>query len=254
MLAVSMPNLATSVGVGRHRHEVLRHGPLVAQGTQAPVAGGAGVGHRLQGRERLGGDDEQRLGGVEVAGGLGEVGAVDVRDEAEGHVARAVVAQRLVGHDRAEVGAADADVDDVADALAGVARPGPAADAVGEVRHPVEHRVHLGHDVLAVDHDRRAPGRAQRHVEHGALLGDVDLLAPEHGVDAPAQVALVGKLQEQLQRLVGDAVLRVVQVEPRALGGETLAAAGVVGEELAQVRAPEAARSAPRAPARRAAA
>ena len=35
----------------------------------------------------------------------------------------AVVAQRLVGHDRAEVGAADADVDDVADALAGVAGP-----------------------------------------------------------------------------------------------------------------------------------
>ena len=33
-----------------------------------------------------------------------------------------VVAQRLVGHHRAEVGAADADVDDVADRLAGVAR------------------------------------------------------------------------------------------------------------------------------------
>ena len=30
-------------------------------------------------------DDEQRLLGVEVAGRLGEVGAVDVGDEAEGH-------------------------------------------------------------------------------------------------------------------------------------------------------------------------
>ena len=96
-----------------------------------------------------------------------------------------------------------------------------------------------GHDVLAVDHDRRAARRAQRHVQHGALLGDVDLLAPEHRVDAPAQVALVGELQEQLQRLVGDAVLRVVEVEPGALDGEALAAAGIVGEELAQVRVPK---------------
>ena len=43
----------------------------------------------------------------------------------------------------------------------------PLADAVGEVGHPVEHRVHLGHDVLAVDHDRlrraaRAGPRAAR--------------------------------------------------------------------------------------------
>src|SRR5712664_4812931 len=34
------------------------------------------------------------------------------RSEAEGHVARAVVAQCLVGHDRAQVRAADADVED----------------------------------------------------------------------------------------------------------------------------------------------
>ena len=49
--------------------------------------------------------------------------AVDVGDEAEGQVALAVVAQRLVRHHRPEVGAADADVDDVADRLAGVPLP-----------------------------------------------------------------------------------------------------------------------------------
>ena len=43
-----------------------------------------------------------------------------------------VVAQRLVGHHRAEVGAADADVDDVADRLAGVALPLARAHAVAE--------------------------------------------------------------------------------------------------------------------------
>ena len=58
--------------------------------------------------------------GVEVARRLDEVGAVDVRDEAEREVATAVVAEGAVGHHGAEVGAADADVDDVADRLARV--------------------------------------------------------------------------------------------------------------------------------------
>ena len=191
-----------------------------------------GVGHRLQRGEGLRRDDEQRLRRVEVARRLGEVGAVDVGDEAEGHGAVAVVLERLVGHHRAEVRAADADVDDVADALAGVALPRAAADAVGEVGHLVEHGVDLGHHVLAVDDDRRALGRAQRHVQDGAVLGDVDLLAPEHGVDPLAQAGLLGQLQQELERLVGDAILRVVEVEPDRLGRQPLAALGVVGEEL----------------------
>ena len=51
-------------------------------------------------------------------------------------------------------------------------------------RHPVEHLVHLGDDVDAVDDERRALRHAQRDVQHGAVLGDVDLLAREHRVDA----------------------------------------------------------------------
>ena len=80
---------------------------------RAPTAAPRRVGHRLERRERLRGDDEERLLGVEVAGRLDEVGRVDVRHEPEGHVALAVVAKRLVGHHGAEIGAADADVDDV---------------------------------------------------------------------------------------------------------------------------------------------
>ena len=70
-------------------------------------------------------------------------------------------------------------------------------------RHLVEHRVDLGHDVLAVDDDRRVARRAQRDVQHRAVLGDVDLLAAEHGVDALAQARLLGELQQQPHRLVG---------------------------------------------------
>ena len=152
-------------------------------------------------------------------------------------VAVAVVPQRLVGHHRPEVGAADADVDDVADALAGVALPcrrcarGSANSAILSSTACT-----CGHDVLAVDDDRRVLRRAQRHVQHRAVLGDVDLLAAEHRVDPLAQARLLGQLQQQLQRLVGDAVLRVVEIDARGLERQALAARRVVGEQSAQMQ------------------
>ena len=180
MLAVSMPNCATLAALVDTATKCLAMACSSLERRQHPGARGVGVGHRLLGGEGLGRNDEQRLRRVEIARGLGEVGAIDVRDEAEDHVARGVVAQRLVGHDRAEVRAADADVDDVADALAGVALPLAAAHPVGEVGHLVQHRVHFRHDILAVDEDVRVPRRAQRHVQHRAVFGDVDLVAAEH--------------------------------------------------------------------------
>ena len=69
-------------------------------------------------------------------------------------------------------------------------------------------------------------------MQHGAILGDVDLVAAEHGVDAPAQVGLVGQPAQQRQRLVGDAVLGVVEKDAGRLGGQPLAACRVVREQL----------------------
>ena len=66
-------------------------------------------------------------------------------------------------------------------ALAGVAAPGAARGPRSAKRaHAVEHRVDLGHDVLAVDQDRPVGAVAQGDVQHGAVLGGVDLLAGEH--------------------------------------------------------------------------
>ena len=55
-----------------------------------------------------------------------------------------------------------------------------------------------GHHVLAVDDDRCAFRRAQGHVQDGAVLRDVDLLAAEHGVDPRSQAGLLGQLNEEL--------------------------------------------------------
>ena len=98
-----------------------------------------------------------------------------------------VVAQRLVGHDRSEVRAADPDVDDVADRLAGVPLPLAGADALGERGHRVEHVVDLVHDVDPVDDERWSRGHAQRDVQHGPVLRDVDVLAAEHVVPSSAE-------------------------------------------------------------------
>ena len=78
-------------------------------------------------------------------------------------------------------------------------------------------------------------GHPQRHVQHGPVLGHVDVLAAEHGVPALGHAGLLGQRHEQPHGLVGDPVLGVVQVEPGRLGGQPLAPARVPGEQLAQV-------------------
>ncbi|MGX1514624.1 hypothetical protein RKD44_005912 [Streptomyces collinus] len=165
---------------------------------------------------------------------LVQVGAVHVGHEAEGERAVGEGPQRLVGHRRAQVGAADADVDDVPDAPAGVAGPLAGADPVGEAGHLVEHRVDPGDDVLAVDLDHRVPRRPQRGVQHRTVLGDVDPLTAEHGVAQPEHVGGGGKLLQQGQRLVGDQVLRVVDVQVSHAERPAGAALRVRGEQLAQ--------------------
>ena len=139
-----------------------------------------GVGHRLQGREGLRGDDEQRFRRIEIVDRFGEIGAIDVGNEAEGHVAVAVMLERFVGHHRPEVGAADADVDDVANALAGVALPVAAADAVAKAGHLVEHGVDLRDDVLAVDDDGCVPSGARRATCRTARFSVILIFSPRN--------------------------------------------------------------------------
>ena len=238
MFAVSIPNAADLLGVGGNGDEVVRHSPFVsAQPLDQPRPCAVGVGQRFQRRKRLRRDDEQRLLGIEVAGRLDHVGAVDVGDEPHRHAPVAVGAERLVGHHRAEVGAADANVDNVADALARVAGVAAVANGIAERRHAVEHLVHLGHHVDSVDHQRAPTGHPQGDVQYGAVLGRVDVVAAEHRLCPLGQPACLRQLRQQRDRLVGDPVLRVVHVEAGGLERHPRAPAGIGGEQLAQVAA-----------------
>jgi hypothetical protein len=230
------PELRHLLRIGGHGHEVLGDRlDVAAEPGQQPLARALRVGHRFERRERLRRHDEERFGRVEVAGRLREVGSVDVRDETEGHRTIAVVSERFVGHHGTEIGAPDADVDDVANRLAGVPLPRAAPHTVRELSHGVEDGVNLGHHVLAVHHDRGTARCSQGHVENGAVFRHVDLVAPEHGVDALAEAALLGQPTQQHDGLIGDAILGVIEVDPDGLRGQAVATGRVGGEQRPQV-------------------
>ncbi len=171
--------------VRRDRDEVPSHrGFVAAERGHQPGARGAGVRESLQRRERLGRDDEQRLARVEPVERVYEIRAVDIRDEPELHVAPAVGAQRVVSHRRPKITAADADVHDVANYASGVTDAASVADRRGELRHLLQHALHLGHDIDTVDDESGARGHPQSDVQNGAVLGDVDVLTSKHRVDA----------------------------------------------------------------------
>src|SRR5262249_59140447 len=117
--------------------------------------------------------------------------------------------ERLVRHDWPEVRSANADVDDVLDALARMAFPIAATDAVGKAGHLVEHGVDLWHDVLAINDDGSPSRRTEGHVQDRAVFRDIDLLTTEHGVDPGTQVAFLRQLQEEFEGFIGDAMLGV---------------------------------------------
>jgi hypothetical protein len=227
------------LGVGGHSDEVAGdRRPVAPEAGQQPAPRRRGVGDRLDRGERLGRHDEQRLGRVEVAHRLVQVGAVDVRHEAEGQPAVGVRPQRLGRHGRAEVGAADADVDDRPDPTPGLPGPLPRPHPPREVRHAVQHRVHAGHHVLAVDLDHGVARRPQCGVQHRTPLGDVDLLAAEHRVPQRLHPGRHGQLAQQAQRLVGHELLGVVEEEVADAEAVPLDPLRVALEQLPQVHLP----------------
>ena len=121
-------------------------------------------------------------------------------------------------------------------ALAGGARPLAGAQPVGEVAHRVEHRVHVGDDVLAVDRQARRPRGSRSAVCSTARSSEVLMCSPANIASRrSSRSAALGQVDQQRQRLAGDAVLAVVDVEVADGQRQLPAAVGVLGEELAEV-------------------
>ncbi len=65
----------------------------------------------------------------------------------------------------------------------------------------------------------------------------VNLVAAEHRVDAPAQTRLLGQCEQQADRLVGHAVLGIVEVQAGGLDDEPFTALWILAEQSSQVAA-----------------
>ena len=74
-------------------------------------------------------------------------------------------------------------------------------------------------------------------MQHRPPFGDVDLLAREHRVDTGTDAARAREVEQQPQRLVGHALLGVIEVEAGGLRDEPLAPLRVLREQLTQVDA-----------------
>jgi hypothetical protein len=169
-----------------------------------------------------------------------DVDGIDVREEPELTPSRTVRgftarAQRGVHEERAEERPADADGDDGRQRLARVPEPFAVTNLLGEILDLVQDVPDVGDDVLAVDVDDLVAGRACGDVEHGAVLGGIDVFARKHRVDLTAKVRFVREFVELGHGLLGDALPGVVAVHTVVLDGQCFASL-LVFDEVAEVR------------------
>src|SRR5271157_6085863 len=194
------------------------------------------VGHRLERGESLRRNDEKCLRWIQVLNGFRKIRVIDVGNKTKRQSALAVMLERLVSHHRPKVRTTDADVDDVANAFGGVAQPSAASDAIREVRHFIQHGVDFRHDVHSVNNDRCSLGSPQSNVKHGAILCDIDLVPAEHGFNPVSKSRFFTQLDQELQRLVRNPILRIIQEKPGGLRRQALATPGVIREKLSEVQ------------------
>ncbi|MCY1226441.1 hypothetical protein D9M72_386700 [compost metagenome] len=124
------------------------------------------------------------------------------------------VRQRAAYHARPQVGAADADIDDIGNALARGTLPGAAAHTLREIAHAYQHLLDCRHDLLAVNLVAGAGGRAQRYVQGRAVFRRIDMLARKHRVAASGHAGLGCQLHQQAHGFGRDPVLRIVEIKP----------------------------------------
>ncbi len=95
--------------------------------------------------------------------------------------------------------------------------------------------MHLGHDVGPVDLEVVAGRSPQRGVQHGAVLGGVDVPPGEHRVATLLQPHLRGEVEQRLEDVVLHERLGQVDVQVARVEGQSLDPVRVLGEPATQV-------------------
>ncbi len=121
--------------IGRHRHKMLCQSCRITV-PQKPAARRLRIHHRLHRRKRLRRDDEQRRFRIDQRQHRIQIVAIDVGDEMHAQARMGKCAQRAAHHLGPQIGAADADIDDIGDRLAAMAGPVAGAHPIGKAVHP----------------------------------------------------------------------------------------------------------------------
>ena len=224
-----MPKRCDLIELRRDRGEMLGDRRF-AERSDDEGARGAGIGHRLVGRERLRGDDEQRRRERQLGAEVSPRSAPSTLETKCSRDARRERRKRQRGHRRAEIGAADADIDDVGEGLAFGALDRAVAHGLGESGDLGAFGEHLGHHVMAVRDHRAAGEIAQRHMQRRPPFGGVDEGAGKQR--ARALRGRAGENEEQRERLPADPLLRKIEQKIVEIDMEIVELLRVVGEEI----------------------
>lgn len=132
-----------------------------------------------------------------------------------------------------QVGTSNTDVDNGSKLLSSEALPLSAADLLGELLHMLQNIVDTAldiHDILAINLHVPAADISQGRVIDSSVLGEVDLLAGEQSIALLLDTSLLGELNQQVERLLGDKVLAEIKQNVGARGA--LEGLGEFGEAL----------------------
>ena len=140
--------------------------------------------------------------------------------------------QRPRRHRRAEVRAADADIDDIGERVAPRAENRALAHGARESGDLGALRFHRRHHVPAVDTNRRAGKIAQGHVQGWAPLGGVDLLAGKQGFAPFFEPGGAGEVVQMAERGPGQAIFRIIIQQVVETDGKMIEPFRVFGEEI----------------------
>ena len=140
--------------------------------------------------------------------------------------------KRARRHRRAEVRAADPDIDDIGENIPSRAKDRALAQRAGERRDLGALGLHRRHDVLAVDADWGVGKIAQGHVQSRAAFGEVDLVARKQGLAPFFEPGSAGEIEQMAESRPSEAVLRIVVQQVVEADGKMLEPAGIVGEEI----------------------
>ncbi|MNO72247.1 hypothetical protein D3C76_631880 [compost metagenome] len=213
--------------VARYRDEVTVKLCFRATLGQVPAACCLGVFQGFQGAEGFRGNNEQRCFGAQLGRQFVEFAAIDVRQVVATYAFLGVGQQGFGDQFGAQEGAADADIDHIGDGLFGVTAPQAIMNTPDQFGDLVQDLVHLGHHVDAIHVQLVADWAAQGRVQRRTAFGGIEDFAGEQRLDRRLQADFACKLDQQVTRLAGDQVFRVVEEQATTAQGKLVETLGV---------------------------